>query len=482
MNETETPPVLSPPRRRRKRFILFMATLVAAALGAGAFWLLRGHWELQDAIAEADRLDTGWRWDELEARREVLPDAENSMAVVKAVKLAIPFGWPSPASNDALRKIDPQTRLDSVQLGLLEKELQAARPALGPARSLADHPKGQFVPRPAPVAMMVLCSDVQNARTVANLLRFEAMYRAERGEPREALAACRGGLNAGRAIGDWPAAIGMLVRIACQSVVLNAVERILAQTEPEEADLATLQRLLEDEAAQPLLLHAARGERAMADDLFDAIQSGRLSGPDLTTAFAMRTGPLNIDSYRIELSLRNKGLRAEALRNGNRLVEIAKLPVEAQKSAIERFREENPPHYLKNVPLLRELTEGDNTKWMFAFGRSQARLRTMIALLAAERFRRVHGRWPKTLNELCPAFLQAVPLDPGDGRLIKLRLLADGLVIHAIGADGKDHGGTLNHHNMVAPGTDYGFRLWDPKKRRQPAPPPLVGPLLPAAE
>src|SRR5438093_10549944 len=50
--------------------------------------------ELQEAIALAERLDPGWRLEELEAKRAVIPHAENSAEQVLAIKSLMPESWP----------------------------------------------------------------------------------------------------------------------------------------------------------------------------------------------------------------------------------------------------------------------------------------------------------------------------------------------------------------------------------------------------
>ena len=107
--------------------------------------------------------------------------------------------------------------------------------------------------------------------------------------------------------------------------------------------------------------------------------------------------------------------------------------------------------------------------------RSQASLRCSIALIAAERYRRQHGRWPESLAALVPEYLQEVPQDPYTGQLLLMRRLDDGLVIYSVGADKTDNGGKLDV-NPTKPGTDWGFRLWDVGQRRQPPRNPEMGP------
>jgi hypothetical protein len=63
-----------------------------------------------------------------------------------------------------------------------------------------------------------------------------------------------------------------------------------------------------------------------------------------------------------------------------------------------------------------------------------------------------------------------VPTDPFDGRPLRYRRLADGVVVYSVGDDRADDGGTLADDFPPPAGTDLGVRLWDVPHRRQPPP------------
>jgi hypothetical protein len=109
--------------------------------------------------------------------------------------------------------------------------------------------------------------------------------------------------------------------------------------------------------------------------------------------------------------------------------------------------------------------------------RVQADQRCALVALAAERYRRDHGRWPASLDQLAPDYLKAVPADPYDGKPLRYQRRPDGVIIYSVGPDREDNGGALNRSRPLDKGIDYGFRLWDVDRRRQPAaevlPPPV---------
>ena len=97
-----------------------------------------------------------------------------------------------------------------------------------------------------------------------------------------------------------------------------------------------------------------------------------------------------------------------------------------------------------------------------------------MAALAAERYRLAHDRWPESLDVLVKTgFLDAVPMDPYDGKPVKIKRTADGLIVYSVGPDKIDNEGFINRDNPLAPGADLGFRLWDVSRRRQAPNPPV---------
>lgn len=90
--------------------------------------------------------------------------------------------------------------------------------------------------------------------------------------------------------------------------------------------------------------------------------------------------------------------------------------------------------------------------------------------IACERFRHKHARWPNDLAELVPGFLSAVPLDPYSGEPLRFAKSDAGCVVFSVG---KDRSGRAVAFDAPDPPNNAPprFRLWNPDRRRQPAPP-----------
>src|SRR5262245_52909418 len=87
-----------PPKSASSRRKKWLAAVIATALASAPLGLFYYHTtetdrELGAAIAEADRVDPGWRLKDLEAKRAVIPTEENSALCVMAARSLLPRSW-----------------------------------------------------------------------------------------------------------------------------------------------------------------------------------------------------------------------------------------------------------------------------------------------------------------------------------------------------------------------------------------------------
>jgi hypothetical protein len=463
----EEAPAAVPRRSRLRRVLLGVALIAAAVVGVCAYILYEQDRELREAIAEADRLDPGWRFEDMQARRENVPDEENSAPLVLAARAKMPAKWLAPTAAGVptvdMRLVDvppPQrpAEADLKELRDLLKE-DGTPDAIDIARRIADRPQGRYDVAWTKDLVGTLVPHVQEAREVTRLLALDARLRALDGDTEGAVRSSQAALNTGRSLGDEPLPVSQLVRAACDRQALRALEQALALGEVSAKSLEELQRQLAKEAEEPLALTAARADRVSMYQCLEAMRAGRFN----RAAYGLASGPLG--SRGDDLLDRGKARACQAayLRYHNRVVEAVKLPTEAQQQeALESIREPD----VRLPKLLEALTRGGELPRMVkAFYHARAELRCAAAALAAERYRLARGGWPKSLDDLVSDYLPAVPADPFDGKPLRLGHLPDGLVVYSIGPDKTDDGGKIDRSHPGAPGTDLGFQLWDPDRR-----------------
>lgn len=486
MNHTAFPDgydALLAPRRWRLRTWLSFGGLILLTLTVGWYLFLThlGNQRLSEALAAADRDDPGWRMDDIEARRAVLPDDRNAALVVLRARQLMPRSFPSwmtalnpsdPAERkrmaleESFNELGPSVLLNADQLQVLRDDLKQAGPAFAEALKLLDLPQGRYVITWKPDYISTLIPHVQHARELIYLPWQDMMLCAHEQDWAGAFRSCRIALNVGRSLGDEPVAISQLVRIACREGTLRKLERVLAQGEPPSALLAQTQQAFAEEAEEPLQLYALRGERASMDGLLQNIQEGQVSMSSLRLLAGTGGGSMfqDVGFALLAGSIRNN--RAAMLHFMNEAIENAKRPAHEQWPHLDAMQAR-----AMKLPIVAKLLCPAIGKVAEACIRNQATMHCTTVALAAERYRRDNGRWPATLEELVPTYLDRVPLDPFDGKPLRLGRFAEGIVIYSVGVDQVDNGGNLDLKNPQAKGSDLGFRLWDVKLRRQPARP-----------
>jgi ABC-type transport system involved in multi-copper enzyme maturation permease subunit len=453
-------------------FVLALPT----CLLVGVFEYRRGaaHVALRQALAEADRLDFPWRGEDMEARRKEVPAKENAAVVVdKATNLLSSYVVRD--FNDASQYLDaPSPRqLHPKVKRYLQRIITRSRAPLQEARRLAELPAGRFPRIQQDERNLAWGSSLGRSYYLPKFLGFAAILYAQDGEDEEAAVFCLAMINMARSVGNEVSGMAAYSRSEGVGAAVLTLEQILALATPSERALARLQKLLEDESRQPLLLQYFRCQRAVSDRLMELMISGEsnwnpffLDGRTKSTAAQGFVPPWRVVDVDTLFAGPLTSQRARLLEFFNALVEAAKLPEKLQDAAITQAKVRfaittklsgNFTYVVERVPAIRY---------------HLARTRCAIAALACERYRAAHGKWPAELQELVPIYLTEIPNDPYDGKPLRFKRVQDGLVIYTVGPDQVDNGGKLLRNPRPVVGTDVGFQLWDPAHRRQPAGPP----------
>jgi hypothetical protein len=105
------------------------------------------------------------------------------------------------------------------------------------------------------------------------------------------------------------------------------------------------------------------------------------------------------------------------------------------------------------------LPEATKMSQRVAFG--QAGVNSAVIACALERYRRIHNRYPESLQQLCPGFLAKLPHDIITGEPLKYRLTDDGqFVLYSIGWNEIDDGGRIGAMKTPEIGQNEGDWVW----------------------
>jgi hypothetical protein len=466
-------------RGSRRRWLLVVVLALLPVLMLAGIYFYVGHLadlELQEALGEADRLDPGWRLDDLllHHRTEYASDDNSALQVVRA-KALLPRGWvpkdefQREVFNDVFAFPPRPHQLDPEQHRLLREQMAKSPAALAEARKLADMPHGNFPSEYTHedwIGSLTIATYCQDARAVAYLLQSDILLLAQEGDTEGALRSTRAIVNTGWSVGDDPAPYLALNHFYCRWFAARCLERVLSQGEPSSTALADLQRLLEEEEAVNLLLCYMRGKRAAMDERMANVQNGNAKLADLLSSLNLSAGlhdPEVVEVTLIRYSAGGlKSQRAAVLRYMTQLVESAKLPPEEQTQRTRQLEAEARDYGL----LVRALAPGE-IRIAENYQRHLALLRSAIVALAVERYRLAHKTWPASLDVLvAEGLLKRVPADPYDGAPLRYRVGEDRVVIYSVAQDLEDNGGTFNISSGPRTGADLGFTLWNVSQRR----------------
>jgi hypothetical protein len=112
------------------------------------------------------------------------------------------------------------------------------------------------------------------------------------------------------------------------------------------------------------------------------------------------------------------------------------------------------------VPSLRRCVE----LWIRNVGTNRA----LRAAVAAERYRLAKGIWPASLDALVPGYLDAVPIDPIDGKAIRYAIIPEGIKTWTIAGEGhdEDNGGDVQRiEGKQQRAKDIGWVILNPELR-----------------
>jgi hypothetical protein len=465
---------MSGPAKRRfslGRFALWslggLVVLVVLGVGLFAFDHARTSRRLRAKLEHLDATDPGWRLGDIEAARIQPADKDNSAVLCRELARLLGSNWPNFKLDEHFRNVPLCELLDADRKAVLDDEMKRLEPVRLIARRMVTLPQGRHKVEHKLNPLETLLPDQLATRKVATLFHYEMRYRANKGDVSEAVRACRACVCVGRSMVDEPSPLAALFRFVDVSVGTNGVEIALALGESNEAELVALEALLADEGRHNTLLTAVRGERAMMYLFYKRVLSGEIP---LDTYLGLpgkmpRTGIETLigDEKRL-LRRRLPGL-LQAL---TRVVENARLPSHEQaaaEAALEAEVNQSGESDPSDIASMRKIAD--------CCRRKAARVAALRGLIAAERYRMKHGRWPTQLDDVVPEFLENVPTDPFDGKAIRMSRKTDGLVVYSVGTDGVDDGGKLHREQSpLPPGTDIGYQLWDVAKRRRPPSPP----------
>ncbi len=445
---------------KRRRWIIWVLILVVAvALIAWLlYWIDTGGGAFEDALAEARAMGGPVTIDELlEARRE-WDDDENGALVMESLGERLSTVLEG-EDIDALpivgsAKLPPLGERWSAELSQpVDAELQRLSDELASIDTLARYEGGRFYRDTPPNPYDMLLPNLSPLRQCAKLKSLQTVHRAAQGRFSSVADDVDVLLRHGKLVKDEPFLICLLVRIACDAVVVQTIEQVCAQGQLEPQQLKRIEQQLAGIDYSGGLVLAMRGERAVLIGAAERALAGGDAG-----FLVLRYGRLPfVRGWR-------KRNFAVAVRMYNRLVAAASDPrgvVEVARQVMSET-EDLPWYYTVTKQVVPSLSRATQMPLKLA-----AHIRSARTALAMERYRIDVGRFTNRLEDLVPDYMPEVLTDPFDGEPLRYRMTADRLVIYSVDVDMVDDGGHVRENKEEGEGKpkDVGFVLLAPAMR-----------------
>jgi len=471
-------------KRFLSRALLFLGILGILAFIARLQVSRVGQQHLDEMTTELNATDPGWRLDEIEAARlKAAPPAEKNTAnEVLRLQENFPPEW---QEYRGFREWEwgPTTNYQPSFMELawlfggrkLTEEFRTSmRSQLLKPESLACS-AGHYSVIQNDNPIMTLLPHLQRARSVLDLVDYDARVSVMEGKADQGIGSARAGLVVARSIGDEPYLISQLVRIASARVAVHTAIQVLAWSEPKDG-LAELQKELRAEADVPWLQYGLRGERGGIDKFFEGLKTGKIDFKDMGVLGLKTQGTASLVGFRVYKALL-PGDQAKSLEILTQYLEASKLPPHEQRAAIAQIKlPPRPPEDIRYIGT--NLISPACAKFAEAGLRCRADLLTGSLAIACERFRQLKGRWPESLSDIPKDILPEIPLDPFTGKPIRYKKFEDGSGV-AIFTIGDDQNAKRNFNGELddpVAGLGRGWKLWNKELRRQPHPLPEPAP------
>jgi RNA polymerase sigma factor (sigma-70 family) len=289
---------------------------------------------------------------------------------------------------------------------------------------------------------------LQKIKSGIQVAEMAAILDAENNDGKQAADDVLITLALARSLNAEPMLISQLVRAAGVSLAVDALNQVVNRTTlpPESlSELSQTFRAAED--------YDAKGEgfnRSLIGEKVMVMAAFKTASVQELVEFAAQDATEEQRQRMVQLLKQPGGLKDE------------QSYLETTFQQLLAARKEAFPERLKNAAAVQqratEASNGElllNNSWLTGYpgivgreARCLANSRLALTAVALEKFRAAHNnRYPATLSELTPNYLDMTPTDPFDSQPLRYRKQGAGYVLYSIGPDLKDDGGKRMNGN-----------------------------------
>jgi hypothetical protein len=238
--------------------------------------------------------------------------------------------------------------------------------------------------------------------------------------------------------------VSAMINVAITGLYVNTVADGFRMHSWQEQQITTIQKQLGQINLTPIMHEAFREEQVSACRLLQTVmaQLEIRRDPNATLWQKIKNlRPPNILRGIFDLNMVNVAkLNQMAIDSVNPAERI----ILKEKMAEFQRAQDALDHHAFPYNLFAAIAVPNYTKAVTVFGFNQTKTDEAQIVCALERYHLTHGKYPKTLSELMPQFIDYLPHDIIGGQSLKYRQTADGnFLLYSIGWNGTDDDGKL---------------------------------------
>jgi hypothetical protein len=400
------------PRGWYRRHPIVTSLLILILLLVAALWIIHDQIERAFAqrIAAIRARGEPVTIQDLIVQKKNIPDEENMAVVVLAA--ARKLG--SVKLTDEENKLLPYQGLafttptgeqwSDPTLQASQRYLSRINPALRELHEAMKLEQSYYIANWTTPAIDIRMPELSDMRQAAKALMLEVQTAAHLHDRENVELFIREMMPLTHALDGDTTLIAALVQIAVITNLHDTIERVTNLTGLPDDSLRDIQAALRDAELHPDLAKAFRIERVLSLNTMQWIHS--IASWDFHYAFYALDISASLDFYAA-------------------MIEVLSEKNMSAAEGLNAWKAQAPPErwYSVYTDIIIPSTTRSIVLWLRMIGSNRA-LRTAIA---AERFRLANGHWPEKLDVLVPAYLDAVPLDPIDGKPIRYAIIPEGI-------------------------------------------------------
>jgi hypothetical protein len=272
------------------------------------------------------------------------------------------------------------------------------------------------------------------------LLHLEAVLAAEDGDTEKAKAAIIAAYSLSEILRDEPSSAALTARAACHSITGHGLRHVLSVADLSGDQLAQIQDAAAGLELPGVLTRALACERAVAMMAYEQPDRGNL--PVRATPLDEIVHPgTTIFVYSVAQRLAwNEWDRIWLASIMTQAIVASQSPTAELSLRMRAIDAQTIPYRVSAFPRRSSTLLPNMEQTANPYLRDMSETRCVRAALAIERFRLDCQRLPVTLDELCPEFLPAVPVDPFDGAPLRYRTTDYGYAVYSVAERPGSHG------------------------------------------